>query len=130
MTEYHKPLMDAQSARGGARYALIIQDEYSKWNQSYATKTRNHEDVVKAFRRFVPIDLMPKHVYMDNAPELIKAMAELSWTHDTSTPHRPETNGRAERAARIVKEGTSATLLQSGLPADWWQEAMNCYCFL
>ena len=93
-------------------------------------KTRNHEEVVKALRRFMPMDQTPKHAYLDNAPELIKAMEELSWTHDTSTPHRPGTNGRAERAVRRVKEGTSATLLQSGLPEDWWQEAMNCYCFL
>merc|ERR1711873_47515 len=61
---------------------------------------------------------------------LIKAMEELRWTYDTSTPHRPETNGRAERAVRIIKEGTSTTLLQSGLTEDWWQEAMECYCFL
>ena len=38
LTAYHKTLMDAQSARGGAIYALIIQDEYSKWIQTYATK--------------------------------------------------------------------------------------------
>ena len=30
----------------------------------------------------------------------------------TSTPHRSETNGIAERAVRRVKEGTSAVLLQ------------------
>ena len=73
---------------------------------------------------------MPKHVYLDNAPELIKAMDELQWTKDTSTPHRPETNGVAERAVRRVKEGTSTSLLQSGLPEGCWQEAMECYCFL
>ena len=57
----------------------------------------------------MPMDQMPKHVYLDNAPELIKAMEELQWTFDTSTPHRPETNGAAERAVRRVKEGTSTT---------------------
>ena len=40
---------------------------------------------------------------------------DLSWNHCTSTPHRSETNGIAERAVRRVKEGTSAILLQSGL---------------
>ena len=44
-----------------------------------------------------------------------KSCEDLSWNHRTSTPFRSETNGIAERAARRVKEGTSAVLLQSGL---------------
>ena len=44
----------------------------------------------------------------------------LSWNHCTSTPHRSETNGIAERAVRRVKEGTSAVLSQSGLNESWW----------
>ena len=44
-----------------------------------------------------------------------KTCEDLSWDHCTSTPHRSETNGIAERAVRRVKEGTSAVLLQSGL---------------
>ena len=130
ITADHKTLMEDQASRGGARYALIIQDEHTRWIQAYATKSRSYQEVVQAFRRFMPLDQMPKHVYLDNAPELIKAMEELQWTFDTSTPHRPETNGTAERAVRRVKEGTSTTLLQSGLPEEWWQEDLDCYCFL
>ena len=63
------------------------------------------------------------------APEYIKALADLNWCHDTSTPHRPQTNGVAERCVRRSKEGTSTTLQQSGFTDDWWQEAMMCYCF-
>ena len=55
---------------------------------------------------------------------------ELSWNHCTSTPHRSETNGTAQRAVRRVKEGTSAVLLQSGLNESWWAESMECYTYL
>ena len=36
----------------------------------------------------------------------MKACQELQWNHDTSTAHRSETNGVAERAVRRVNEGT------------------------
>ena len=53
----------------------------------------------------------PKVIYTDNSLEFGKACEDLSWNHCTSTPHRSETNGIAERAVRRVKEGTSAVLL-------------------
>ena len=46
--------------------------------------------------------------------------------HCTSTPHRSETNGIAERAVRRVKEGTSVVLLQSGLNESWLADSMEC----
>ena len=44
--------------------------------------------------------------------------------------HRSETNGIAERAARRVKEGTSAILLQSGLEEKWWANSIASCCYL
>ena len=45
-------------------------------------------------------------------------------SHDTCTPYTPATNGVAERAVRRVKEGTSASLVQSGLSDRWWHRAI------
>ena len=53
----------------------------------------------------------PKSLYTDNSLEFGKFPGIIV----TSTPHRSETHGIAERAVRRVKEGTSAVLLQSGL---------------
>ena len=61
---------------------------------------------------------------------LKKACEDLSWNHRTSTPHRSETNGIAERAVRRVKEGTSAVLVQSGVDEKWWSYSMECCCYL
>ena len=60
---------------------------------------------------------------------LIKARQDLQWKHDTSTPHRSETKGVAEGAVRRVKEGTAIALVQSGLPEEWWDCAMECFCY-
>ena len=72
----------------------------------------------------------PKVIYTDNSLEFGKACEDLSWNHCTSTPHRAETNGIAERAVRRVKEGTSTVLLQSGLNESWWADSMECYTYL
>ena len=56
---------------------------------------------------------MCKYCYSDNSEEIDKALKELDIPHDTSKPHRPQTNAVAERAVRRVKEGTSVTLDQS-----------------
>ena len=67
---------------------------------------------------------------IDNLMEFGKACEEVTWNHCTSTPHRSETNGIAERAVRRIKEGTSAVPLQSGLGDEWLAESLECYCYL
>ena len=60
-----------------------------------------------------------------NPIQRILEWLEIALNHRTSTPHRSETNGIAERAVRRVKEGTSAVLLQSGLDEKWWSDSME-----
>ena len=48
--------------------------------------------------------------------------------HGLSTPHRSETKGVAERAVHRVKEGTAIARVQSELPEEWWDCAMECCC--
>ena len=59
-------------------------------------------------------------VFFDNSLEFGKACEDVSWNHFTSTHHRFETNGIAERAVRRIEEGPSAVLLESGLDEKWW----------
>ena len=80
--------------------------------------------------KFLEPTRKPKVIYTDNSLEFGKSCEELSWNHFTSTPHRSETNGIAERAVRRVKEGTSAVLLQSGLGNEWRADSMACCCYL
>ena len=68
--------------------------------------------------------------YTDNSLEFGKYCEEFSWNHCSSSPHRSEINGAAERAVRGVKEGTSVVLLQSGLGNEGWADLMECYCYL
>ena len=92
-------------------------------NKNFSGNTKELEKVLGPHRK-------PQVIYTDNSLEFGKSCEDLSWNHCTSTPHRSETNGIAERAVRRVKEGTSAVLLQSGLTESWWADSMECYTYL
>ena len=82
-------------------------------------KTNASQETQRSLQKFLEPDRNPKVIYTDNSLEFGKDCEDLSWNHCTSTPHRSETNGIAERAVRRVKEGTSAVLSQSGVGNEW-----------
>ena len=59
-----------------------------------------------------------------------RALKEMQTSHDTSTPHRSETNGKAEAAVRRVTEGSSCALDQANLDEKWYKWAVATSCFL
>ena len=107
-----------------------MQDLATQWIQAYPCKTKTSQETQRSLQKFLEPERKPKVIYTDNSLKFGKACEDLSWNHCTSTPHRSETNGIAERAVRRVKEGTSAVLLQSGLNESWWADSMECYTYL
>ena len=120
ITADHKVLNEGSESRNNHRYAVVVQDAASPWIPSYPCKTETSQETEKSLREFLEPSQKPKVIYTDNLLEFGKACEELTWNHRTTTPHRSETNGIAERAVRRVKEGTSAVLAQSGLDEQWW----------
>ena len=130
ITADHKVLSDNCESRNNHRYAVVVQDLATQWIQAYPCKNKTSQETQRSFQKFLEPERKPKVIYTDNSLEFGKACEDLSWNHCTSTPHRSETNGIAERAVRRVKEGTSAVLLQSGLNESWWADSMECYTYL
>ena len=108
----------------------MVQDLATQWIQSYPCKTKTSQETERSLLKFLEPSEKPKVIYTDNSFEFSKPCEDLSWNHCTSTPHRSEANGIAERAVRRIKEATSAVLLQSGLDEKWWADSMECYCCL
>ena len=106
-----------------------MQDLATQWIQAYPCKNKTSQETQRSLQKFLEPERKPKVIYTDNSLEFGKACEDLSWNHCTSTPHRSETNGIAERRRR-VKEGTSAVLLQSGLNESWWADSMECFKYL
>ena len=130
ITADHKVLSDNCESRNNHRYAVVVQDLATQWIQSYSCKTKTSQETQRSLQKFLETDRKPKVIYTDNSLEFGKSYEDLSWNHCTSTPHRSETNGIAERAVRRVKEGTSVVLLQSGLNESWSADSMECYTYL
>ena len=130
ITADHKVLSDNCESRNNHRYAVVVQDLATQWIQAYPCKNKTSQETQRSLQKFLEPERKPKVIYTDNSLEFGKACEDLSWNHCTSTPHRLETNGIAERAVRRVKEGNSAVLLQSGLNESWWADSMECYTYL
>ena len=111
ITADHKVLSEGCESRNNHRYAVVVQDLATQWIQSYPWKTKTSQETQRSLQKLEP-NRKPTVIYTDNSLEFGKACEDLSWNHCTSTPHRSETNGIAERAVLRVKEGTSAVLLQ------------------
>ena len=95
-----------------------------------SVQNKTSQETQRSVQKFLEPERKPKVIYTDNSLEFGKACEDLSWNHCTSTPHRSETNGIAERAVRRVKEGTSTVLMQSGLNESWWADSMESYTYL
>ena len=130
ITADHKILSEGSESRNNRRYAVVVQNLATEWEQSNPSKTKTSQETQKNLMKFLEPTRKPKVIYTENSLKFGKLCEELSWNHSTSTPHRSETNVIAERAVRRVKEGTSAVLLQSSLDNEWWADSMECYCYL
>ena len=130
MTADHKVLSEGCESRNNHRYAIVVQDLATQRIQSYPCKTKTSQETQRSLQKFLEPNRKPKVIYTDNSLEFGEACEDLSWNHCTSTPHRSETHGIAERAVRRGNEGTSAVLSQSGLDENWCADSMECYTYL
>ena len=129
-TADHKVLSDNCESRNNHRYAVVVQDLATQWIQAFPCKNKTSQETQRSLQKFLEPERKPKVIDNDNSLEFAKACEDLSWNQCTSTPHRSETNGIAERAVSRVKESTSAVLLHSGQNESWWADSMECYTYL
>ena len=130
ITADHQVPSEGCESRNNHRYAVVVQDLATQWIQGCPCKTRTSQETQRSLLKFLEPERKPKVIYIAKSLEFGKACEDLSWNHSTSTPHRSQTNGIAERAVRRVKAGTPAVLLQSGLAEEWWTDSMECNTYL
>ena len=102
MTADHKVLSDNCESRNNHRYAVVVQDLATQWIQAFPCKNKTSQETQRSLQKFLETERNPKVIYTDNSLEFGKICEDLCWNHCTSTAHRSETNGIAERAVRRV----------------------------
>ena len=110
-------LNEGRESRNNHRYAVVEQVLATPWNPSSPCKSETSHETERSLWKFLEPSHRPKVVKTDNSMAFGKECEDLSWKHRTSTPHRLERNGIAERAVRRVEECTSALLLQTRI--EW-----------
>ena len=98
ITADHKVLSEGSESRDNHRYAVVAQDLATQWIQSYPCQTTTSQETRKSLQKFLPTR-KPKVIHTGNSIQFGKACEDLSWNHCTSTPHRSETNGIAEKSS-------------------------------
>jgi transposase InsO family protein len=116
----------------GSKYVATFTDDYSGLSVVRLLKTKDAVvDVVKDV--LTQLETQSKHklraIRTDRGLEYLNQrldrwLADKGVVHETTAPYTPEQNGRAERLNRVLMERTRAMLVDSGLPARWWGEAL------
>ena len=105
-TADHKVLSESCESRNNHRNVTVVQDLATNGSSHIRAKQKLHRKPKRSLQKFLEPERKPKVIYTDNSLEFGKSCEDLSWNHCTSTPHRSQTDGIAERAVRRVKEGT------------------------
>lgn len=93
----------------GKRHHLVFVDYYSRWIDIYTLTSLTTASVITKLKSCFARHGIPEVVMSDNGPQFsstdFKKFAEKwNFSHITSSPHYPQSNGEAERAVRTAKD--------------------------
>ena len=109
----------------GEQVALVFKDLRAQYRSVYPSQTKDAQSCVEALNHFIGSKDDVQVVYSDNSPELIRAIKDLGYRHQTSIEYVDSSKLFVEREVRQMLEGARSNLLQSSLPLKMWPLAMQ-----
>ena len=70
ITADQKHLSDETESRNSHRYAIVVQDIATQWNQFYVCKTTTSQDTKRSWQKFLEPSRKPKFIYTDTSQEI------------------------------------------------------------
>jgi hypothetical protein len=122
------------SVGGKARYVLSLGDHATGWIWAYPTKDKESKTIAQIFKMWMLKSERKANrrlgtLRTDNGKEFQGEV--LKWINlqgiakQRSAPYDPQQNGHIERWHRTMGEGMRSLLLSSGMPVEYWAEALR-----
>lgn len=118
---------------GGAKNFVTFTDDHSRYTEAVPIKKKS--DAFVKFRDFkcrseLLHERKIKALQTDGGGEYCgnefdSYLKEMGIQHRVSTPYTPQQNGRSERVNQTLMNIVRSLLIESGLPAQFWAEALN-----
>ena len=109
----------------GEQVALVLKDLHTQYRYVYSSQTKDAQSSMDGVNHFIGSKDDAQVVYTDSSPELLRAIKDLGYRHQTSIEYVDLSKSFAERQVRQMLEGARSNLLQPGLPLKMWPLAMQ-----
>ena len=117
---------DIEEGIEGQTSMLVIKDVYTQYRCVYPSENKTADSIVKAFKHFLKTSDLVGIVYTDNASEMLDAIEELGYKHQTSVEYQyilPKRLLNGKSAPCTILEGARSNLLQTNMPLSLWPYA-------
>ena len=104
---------------------MVLKDLHTQYRFVYPSQSKDADaqSSVDGLNHFIGPKDDVQVVYIDNSPELIRAIKDLGYRHQTSIENVDSSKSFADREVRQMLEGASSNL--PGLPLKRWPLAMQ-----
>ena len=125
-------------SRSGKLYVLVIVDDFSRFTWTIFLRSKD-----ETFDEFI---CFAKKVQKTSGYQLVRLRSdhgtefennkfdefcrEHGMDHNFSAPRTPQQNGVVERKNRTLEDMARTMLIASGLPRNFWAEAVNTACYI
>eukprot|EP00924_Labyrinthula_sp_SR-Ha-C_P015404 augustus_masked-scaffold_71-processed-gene-0.56-mRNA-1 protein AED:1.00 eAED:1.00 QI:0/0/0/0/1/1/3/0/525 len=126
------------TGKGGLRFMLTLVDDYTKYKWTFCIRKKSQvTEVIKAWlkrmnnltsRKLINFKTDQGNEFVNSS--LKEEFENLGVVHDVSPKYHPSMNGTVERWNRTLQDGYKVLLIDSGLTADYWPYAAECFTYL
>jgi len=127
------------TSKGKSIYILTFLDEFTHWCWTATIPDKSSSTICQEFRYLIKqieteTDLKIKYLRTDGGGEyqgeLTPVLKELGIKHEPTSPHSPQSNGKAERLNRTLNNYARAMLYQANMPESFWAEAITTATYI